>query len=345
MGILNTATTGRVKRPHLVLIYGPDGVGKSTFAASAPNPVFFGAESGTNELDVTRVQIKSFKDLTEGLDELCTQPHNFKTLVLDTLDWVEKLVVKQVFDTVKLPNGKTADGVEDYGYGKGRVYTFEAWQSLIPRLDAVRDHGLNILLLAHSMVKKFEDPQTPQGYDRFSLKLQDGAKTDVAALVREYVDFVGFVNYRTETSSEDTRRGFGGSERSLFTERRPAFDAKNRFGLPSELPFPKTGAWNVYAQAVDKCHARPEGPGFTAEALTALADQVTDQARRLKVMDAIKQAGTDPVKLASVHARLLALVSAGKEKAPAPVAPAAPAPATEAAAVSQGPADAVPSTI
>lgn len=282
-----------------MLVYGPDGVGKSTFGASAPKPIFLGAEEGTNQLDVTRVKIASFADLKGALVELATAKHGYSTVVVDTADWVETLVYQHVIKELGKP-GWTS--IEDFGFGKGRVHALEAWKELLPQLSACRDAGLGIIILAHSMLKKFEDPTTTQGYDRYQLKLQDGAKTDVAGLLREFVDTVMFANFEVNVVEDDKRRGWGNGDRVLFTERRPAFDAKNRMGLPYQLEM----SWAAYEKAAANSSEKPEDiSGFVA--------QITDAALRKTVEATVAKAGNNVAEIARIKAKVLAVISQGKE--------------------------------
>lgn len=299
MSILQSVTTGKVARPHLMLVYGPDGVGKSTFAAGAPEPLFLGAEEGTNHLDVARLAVPSLAAFREALTELGKGGHQYQTVVIDTLDWLETLVYAEVIATYE----KKVTSIEDIPYGKGRVRALEVWRELLPSVAALRDRGLNVIAIAHSMIKRFDDPALPQGYDRHQLKLQSGAATDVSALWREFVDTVVFATYEVSVSPDDKRRGYGDGTRVLYTERRPGFDAKNRFGLPFELPM----SWEAYAKAA--AQDKPAG----ADDLSGLVAQITDAALRAKAEAAVKKATGNPAELAKVKARLLAVVSKGKE--------------------------------
>lgn len=306
---------GRIIKPHLVLAYGPDGVGKSEFGASAPKPYFLAAENGTNELNVDRESVPTFAKFGELLHDLADSP--YETAVVDTLDWMESVVNAEVLRTKKLSNGKTAESIEDYGYGKGYVHAMEFWEQVFPLMDMLLEKGKNVILLGHSLVKKFEDPATPQGYERYQVKLHSSPNCDVAAMFREYTDTVLFINYETATVEDDKRRAFGGNARFMYTERRPGFDAKNRFGLPFQIPYLRGQGWKAYTAAV--AAARASGAsvaGVTPESLLALAEQITKPERKANVLAAIKEAGLDPAKLATLHNRLLLTLSGGKDAAP-----------------------------
>jgi hypothetical protein len=229
-------TKGRIQRPLLILLYGPDKVGKTTFAGSAPSPIFLGAEEGSNELDVARLpKPVSFNDAVEQVNFVASLSE-FSTLVVDTLDWLEHLVFQQVVSE----NEKFVSSISEIPFGKGYPRAYSKWREFIAALETCRDNGKNIILLAHSVVKRFEDPSAAQGYDRYQLKLYDGSatsKTDSTAdLFKQYVDSILFANFEVYTNADDPRRAFGDGTRVIFTERRPALDAGNRLGLPFKMP-------------------------------------------------------------------------------------------------------------
>jgi hypothetical protein len=234
---------GRVLLPHFVLIYGVDGVGKTTFAAEAPNPVFIGTEMGFGQLDVARFPTpKNFQEVLATIQLLLNEKHDYKTLVIDSLDWLEPLV----FAHVCAKHGWKS--IEDPGYGKGYVEANNAWLELIGLLKKLRVK-MNVILIAHAAIRTFTDPEQNAAYDRYQLKLAgQGAKTDASALWREAVDNVLFANFEvstTQAKGERKAKAFGDGSRIIYTERRPAFDAKNRFSLPFELPL----SWEEYAKA------------------------------------------------------------------------------------------------
>jgi hypothetical protein len=296
MSILSTVTSGRITKPHKLVIYGPDGVGKTTFAAGAPAPIFLGAEDGTNNMDVHRFpNLKTLQSFKEALNALANEKHEFKTAVIDSLDWLEVIVWDHV---VKKENKPNVTSIDDFGYGKGYSHALDEWRDLLPLVDAIRDKGMNFVAIAHTKMKTFQDPATPQGYDRYQLKLHDGA----AALWRECVDTVLFANYLTHTSSEDKKRGFGEGERAIYTERRPGFDAKNRNGLPFKLEM----SWEAYAEAMAK--GDPEKSDTLMQQIVALKSQVKNQALIPGINKAIEKAGSSPVELTKIKSRLEATI-------------------------------------
>jgi hypothetical protein len=225
---LKNVKKGRLETPLCVVLYGPEGIGKSTFAANAPAPIFLGSEDGTSELDVARFPMPdSWGACMEALDELASAEHDYRTIVIDTADWIEPLIHDHVCQE------GSNNSIEDFGYGKGYVLALEEWRKLLGKLDALRmQRGMHVVILAHSQVKAFRNP-VGDDYDRYELKLHGKA----AALIKEWPKAVLFANYKTYTREKDGRvRGIGDGSRVVYTEHRPAWDAKNRYDLPYEMP-------------------------------------------------------------------------------------------------------------
>jgi hypothetical protein len=221
---------GRIARPQKVVAYGPEGVGKSTLASQTPEPVFLDTEGGTHHLDVVRVNSTStWEQITAAVAALAKGGHEFKTLVIDTADWLEKRLVEH------LCRKHSKSSIEDFGYGKGYVILAEEFAKFLASLDALLARGMHVVFLAHSQVRKFEAPDQAGSYDRFELKLSK----QVAPLLKEWADVVLFGNYVTRLAEKDSgkHRGVGGKERVLFANHTAAFDAKNRHGLGDKLPF------------------------------------------------------------------------------------------------------------
>lgn len=221
---------GKIARPQKVVAYGPEGVGKSTLASQTPEPVFLDTEGGTHHLDVVRIDSAStWEQITAVIAALARGGHGFRTLVIDTADWLEKRLIEH------LCRKHNKDSIEDFGYGKGWVILGEEFAKFLGSLDDLLAKGMHVLFLAHSQVRKFEAPDQAGSYDRFELKLSK----QVAPLLKEWADVVLFGNFVTRVAEKDNgkHRGVGGKERVLFANHTAAFDAKNRHGLPDKLPF------------------------------------------------------------------------------------------------------------
>jgi hypothetical protein len=225
-----TLQRGKIQRAQKAGIHGPESVGKSTLASQMPAPVFIDAENGTAHLDITRLaELTKWEDVTAAIQQLATTEHEFKTVVIDTIDWCERLLIECVCR--KANKGS----IEDFGYGKGYVLVAEEFGKFLLSLDALIKRGIHVVCLAHSTVRKFELPEQAGSYDRYELKLTKHS----APLLKEWCDHLFFCNFVTKVAESDSgrKRGVGGRERVIFTTHAAAFDAKNRAGLPDRLPF------------------------------------------------------------------------------------------------------------
>ena len=219
-------------RPPRILTYGTAGIGKTTFATEAPNPIVVQTEDGLGSIDVpTFGMLRSFDEVMQAIGSLYDEEHAFQTVVVDSLDWLEPLNWQHTAEA----NGWK--DIEQPGYGKGYVAALDAWRAFLDGINGLRDdRGMAVILIAHADIRRFDSPET-EPYDRYQPKLHARA----AALVQEHVDAVLFANYRITTLKSDAGfgkkvvRGVTGGDRLLHTVERPAFLAKNRFGLPESL--------------------------------------------------------------------------------------------------------------
>jgi len=231
---LESITADAQIAPPRMVIYGPHGVGKTTFASNAPTPILLPFEDGIGKLSIARFPlIKTWDQAMEACGALIQESHPYQTAAIDSLDWLEPIIWAE---TCRRNGWKD---IEQPGFGKGYVAAADVWRDFFDCLVAMRDtKGMSVILLAHCEAKRFEDP-TSDPYDRYGIKLQPRA----GAIAQEWADMVGFANFKTYTQKADAgfnrkvTRGVGLGERVLFTEERPAFYAKNRYGLPPEMPF------------------------------------------------------------------------------------------------------------
>ena len=231
-------TSGRIATAIKVVVYGPEGIGKSTFAAQFPDPVFIDTEGSTVHMDVKRLPRPDlWVELLNEVEYVRQNPGCCKTLVLDTADWAETLCSEYVCSR----DQKT--GIEDYGYGKGYRFLFEEFGRLLNALEQVRETGVNIVICCHATMRKFEQPDELGAYDRWSLKLTDTPKASIAGAVKEWADMVIFANYKTIVVNVDGKGAakgknkVQGGKRVMYTAHHSCWDAKNRFGLPEEAEF------------------------------------------------------------------------------------------------------------
>ena len=220
-------TSGKVMRAQKVVIYGSEGIGKSTLASRFPNPLFIDTEGGTAQLDVRRIEKPgSFDGLISIVNEVAADPGICKTLILDTADWAEQMCITGVCTKYKKA------GIEDFGYGKGYTYLAEEYSRLLNAFDAVIAAGIHVVITAHAKMRKFEQPDEMGAYDRWEMKLSK----QVAPLLKEWCDLLLFCNYKTivVATKNDTKKAQGG-KRIIHTTHHPCWDAKNRHGLPDEI--------------------------------------------------------------------------------------------------------------
>jgi GTPase SAR1 family protein len=226
-------TKGKRARAQKVVIYGTEGIGKSSLASQFPEPLFIDTEGSTDNMDVARLdKPTSWIMLNNQIAFIKANPTVCKTLVIDTIDWAESLCV----DNLCAMHGKK--GIEDFGYGNGYVYAKEEMGRFLNKLQDLIEIGINVVLTAHAQIRKFELPDEMGSYDKYELKLGKKTSSQTAPLVKEWADLLLFCNYKTYLISQEksTKKKAQGNQRVMYTEHTPAWDAKNRHGLPSELP-------------------------------------------------------------------------------------------------------------
>ena len=238
---LGNIVTGVKQKPVRITLYGVDGIGKTTFASQAPAPIFIAAEDGLGSLDVARFPTPtSWGEIFEAIKVLYSEPHEFKTLVLDSADWAESLCLAAV---------AAAEGVnyiDQIGYGKGYKMARDKYAELLRGLDALWMKGMNIIVIAHSTIKRYDDPEN-EPYDRYQIKLEEAN----ASRLREWSDMVLFANYDTTVNKLDPKgldktvraKSFG--KRLLFSQRTAAYDAKTRYTIPDRLQLDWPSFWSA----------------------------------------------------------------------------------------------------
>ena len=238
--------SGRPK-PPMVMMYAVHGIGKTTFGASAPRPIFIQTEDGLGKIETdTFGVLKTFDEVMDAIGTLYNEKHDFKTLVVDSLDWAEPIIHAE---TARINGWKSIDdGTKDTAFQRGYKAAADTWKILLEGLTALRDErDMAVVMLAHSEIKRFESPEA-DAFDRYQPKLHK----DASAIIQEACDDVLFCNYRVNTVKTDVGfnkklvRGVGSGERLIYTVERPAFLAKNRWSLPDNMPL----AWNAYASGI-----------------------------------------------------------------------------------------------
>lgn len=227
---LSSITRGKRLRAPKIVVYGPPKVGKSTFAASAPKPIGVITEEGLDNLDVDAFpKAASLADVDTALTTLMTEPHEYQTVFVDSLDWLEPLILAQVCASQRVKN------IEDIGYGKGYIMADDLWREFFRKLDHLRDQrGMSVICIAHEQVLKVKNPTLADDYDAYSLKLNKRA----VGIINEWADVIGFANHEVITRQVDAgfnqkdTKAISTGARKLHLNPHPAYVAGNRYGIP-----------------------------------------------------------------------------------------------------------------
>ena len=239
-------SNGRIPRAQKVVLYGSEGIGKSTLAAMFPNPLFIDTEGGTAHMDVRRIDKPgTWTELMDVLNEVAITPDVCGSLIIDTADWAEQLAVSYVCAKYKKA------GIEDFGYGKGHTYLAEEFAPFFRALDRIVGAGIHVVVTAHAKMRKFEQPDEMGAYDRWEMKLSK----QVAPLFKEWCDMLLFLNYQTYVvTTENKSTKAQGGKRVMYTSHHPCWDAKNRHGLEEVLDLD----YEQIAHIFEKGDAKPK---------------------------------------------------------------------------------------
>ena len=236
-------TTGVEKTPIKTVIYGAEGVGKSSLAAKFPNALFLDTEGGTSRLDVRRIKITGWEELLATVKEVIANPEVCKSLVIDTADWAESFCIDYICAKYRQVS------IESFGYGKGYTYLQEEFGEFLKLLNKLTEVGINPVIIAHGKPRKFELPDEQGAFDRYETKLT----RQVAPLIKEWCDMLLFCNYKTfVVTTENNAKKAQGGKRVMYTTHNPCWDAKNRFDLPDELDLDFAAIAHLFNEAPTK---------------------------------------------------------------------------------------------
>lgn len=303
MTLASITSTRQTNRPLRIAVFGPPGIGKTTFASQAPAPIFLCAEDGAAFIEAKQFpKPQSWFDVLDAVDTLKSEEHDFKTLVLDTLDAMESLCWEHVCRT---QGGGKSRSIEDFGYGRGYQHAVEVWEKFLEKLEYLQTkRGMNVIMLAHAVARDHKDPDADP-YKRWELKLHSKS----ADVIAGWVDAVLFARPEIVTKKEGLKvRGFDTGERLLHTTSTGAHAGKNRYSLPPVLPLSWADFWAAAQPALRP--APPADPRELAKLKTDLATlvpQLPDD-KRQAVADAVEKAGDDPVKLRAFLKRVEAIL-------------------------------------
>lgn len=299
---LASITKGKLVRPRRILIHGVDGVGKSTFAACAPNTVFLGTEDGTEHLDVSRYPSpESWDDVLEAIKTLTVGEHKYGTLAIDSLDWAEPILWRHLCEKHKVKTIEEVGG----GYGKGYSAALDEWRVFISAIERMQNaRKMHVVLIAHSFIKPFKNPQGDD-FDRYVLKLNDRA----AGLLREWCRGVYFANYETFAVKDKAKRvrGVSTGARLLYTQRTAAYDAKDSYGLPEQVPL----SWEEFEKA-----AAGGTPAELADLKAEIARKADELGGEIKpvILETLAKAGDNLQSLSIINNKLNVRIAEKKEK-------------------------------
>lgn len=262
-------TSGPTATAQKVVLYGVEGIGKSTFASQFPSPIFIDTEGSTSNMNVQRLpKPTSWQMLMDEVDYV-KQSQVCQTLIIDTADWADYLCQTYLCAKHKW------ESIESPGYGQGYVYVREEFGRLLNKLSDLTEMGINIILTAHTEMKKEEKADEFGKYDHYQLKMSKYA----AALVKEWADMVLFANFETTiiTDSKTKSKKAVGGNRVIYTTHHPAWDAKNRHGLADKLPLEFGAIAHIFQANVQTPSIQPQPPVEQPQQATAATTVETPQ--------------------------------------------------------------------
>lgn len=291
---------GKKIKPLAILLYGIHGIGKSTFALDAPNPIYVGSEEN-DELDVHRMpKVQAWTDLVSQLNWLLTNDHEYKTLVIDTVDALEQVAQKEILK--KAPGKTMATAFE--GFGKAYIQMSDMFLAIRDNyIVPLREKkGMNIIILAHAEKNKHEDPMTGTSYDNYSTTMHKRVKP----IFEDWVSAIFFATWelmKSETSS-GKERAIGDGTRIIYTEERPSHIAKNRFDLPYQIEFIKGETWREVTSLIKDFYKNDNKKELDFETLL----NEVDESVRAKIELSISRAKDNQDELNRIYTKLEKLV-------------------------------------
>ncbi len=244
--LLNLVSEEVIKKPPRILLYGVEGIGKSSWAASAKNadlnPIFIPTEDGVNQIKCAKFpQANDSDTVMKYLDTLLNEKHDYRMVVIDSADWLEKLIWK------KLCKRFNVNTLTEVTFGKGYANAESDWAVFLTKFDQLVEKGIAVVLLAHAGIQKIENPDG-SSYDNYAPKLHVNSKgKGIMRTMMEWADCVLFCKYEQYMKKEE--EGFGKErtivsgvgQRMIYTTKQASFDAKNRYTFPPQIPMGNQG--------------------------------------------------------------------------------------------------------
>lgn len=269
---------GKQARAQRLVIYGPEGIGKSTMASHAPKPLYLDTEMGTGQLDVDRVEVSTLEQISITIHELLNQQHDYKTVVLDTADNLWRLCA----DSIVAENKGWKD-IESPGYGRGYAMASDRFRLVLDRLDSLINAGVNVVVVSHAKVERVSPPDNAE-YSKYCIKVSAPTKQAEVArdTLKEWCDCMLFCNFDTTVDSSKGK-AVGKHERVVHTTPAPAWEAKNRYQLPETMPLTAESMRAIFEAAC----AAPQQPTPTLvkETPTPAAEEVQEATHAAQVTE------------------------------------------------------------
>lgn len=263
--IIKGKTAGAIRG----IFSGTEGIGKTTLAAQIPDSLVVDTEDGSKQVDCARALALDWRAIEYATKELIADSQGFKAVIFDSADWLERALIAWMLKR------DAQKSIEAYGYGKGYTMLQEEFSKFLGLVDQLIAKGIHVVFVAHTKTVRVSPPDQTDGYDRYELKLTK----QVAPLLKEWSDLYLFANYRIQIveGTDGRLKAQGGKERVMYANRCAAWDAKNRFGLPDEMPMDFAQVASLFGASAPRAAtktapAKAEKPAVKQE--TKTADQI-----------------------------------------------------------------------